>query len=326
MFRFLQSIFRLGQTKGGYPESIVKEAIERAIDGTDPCLRAVSGYKKKLRPAVLLAIDYVNALVDGLPDPRPIGLESRCDDPLVRALFISLEEMRKVFGGDRNLADFLRGAPYVPKKITALLVMEKNETVVYGAEMIGDVVERNVPRRHVSFEAHRILGPSGDESETRRLLKGRAYDHLVGLALRRITTLKTEHENLKRRRDLLLTKLNILRCTGWGFENADCPECAGITDVEEQIGLIESQLKENGGDDQMLRTYLDIVVDVLGRPGEHLWEKDETMILDSLGLKRDQVSSNANELTFHEMFNSEGRILVVLPVVLNGGEIRSICG
>ncbi len=39
MLKLLQSIF--GSTKqGSYPESLVREAIERAVDGTDPWLRA----------------------------------------------------------------------------------------------------------------------------------------------------------------------------------------------------------------------------------------------------------------------------------------------
>ena len=70
MLRFLQSIFG-GVEPGSYPESLVTEAIERAVDATDSQVRAVSGYQKKLRPAVLRAIDHVVALVEGLPLPLP---------------------------------------------------------------------------------------------------------------------------------------------------------------------------------------------------------------------------------------------------------------
>jgi hypothetical protein len=68
------------------------------------------------------------------------------------------------------------------------------------------------------------------------------------------------------------------------------------------------------------------VTSVLGRPGEHLWGDRETMILDGMGIRRDQVSSNSSELTLLELHNSEGRRLVVLPVVLDGAEIRGVCG
>ncbi len=326
MLRFLKSIFGVGEPIEGCPESLVKESIERAVDGTDPCLRIVSGYKRKLKPSVILALDHMNALVDGLPPSRPVGPGMRGDDPLVKAIFISEDEMRQVLRDDRNLAAFLRNASTVPEKILALLVMEKNERVSFGAEMSGDIVERDMPRKMVTFEGHRLLDPSGDEAENRRLLKRRAYDHLVSLALRRITMMKTERKDLERRGALLQSKLGILRSTGWGFEEAGPAESPDIPELEEQVGQIESQLLEIGGDDRILQAYLDIVIGVLGRPGEHLWGKTKTMILDSMGIRRDEVSANACELTFHELFNSEGRELVVLPVVLDGAEIRSICG
>ncbi len=323
MLRILQSIFGAGDTKGGYPESLVKGAIERAVDGTDPWLRSVSGYKKKLRPAVIRAIDYVIGLVDALPPPIPVDLDRRDDDPLLRAFFISLDEMRKVFLKDSNIAGLLRGVAAPPEKVIALLAMEMNEKVIFGAEMSGDIVERDMPRMSVSFEAHRLIDPTGDQGETRRLLKRRAFDHLLSLALRRITEIKTEHKDLERRHALLQSKLNIRRQGGWGFEEGGSPNIPGL---EEQIGMIETQLQEIGGDDRILEFYLDIVIEVLGRPGEHLWGKKETLILDSMGIKRNQLACNARELTLHELFNSEGRRLVVVLVALDGAEIRSIRG
>ena len=58
MLKLFQSIFRPGADKlGAYPEDLIERAIERAVDGTDRRLRAVSGYKKSLRPAVVHAIE-----------------------------------------------------------------------------------------------------------------------------------------------------------------------------------------------------------------------------------------------------------------------------
>lgn len=88
MLKLLQSIFG-GEKQGNYPELLVKLAIERAVDGTDPWLRAVSGYKKKLRPAVLRAMDHVVGLVDRLPPPMPICLDCYADDPRLKRFFIS---------------------------------------------------------------------------------------------------------------------------------------------------------------------------------------------------------------------------------------------
>ncbi len=184
MLRLLQSIFGFGETEGGIPESIVKQAIERAVDGTDPWLRAVSGYKKKLRPAVIRAIDHVISLVDRLPPPIVAGPASFGDDSRLKAFFLSSAEMAQVFTTDRSLADFRRGPEKDAARIIALLLMEKRENISLGVELTGEIVMRDVPQVTVSFESHRLLEPTGDEAATRLRLKRRAFDYLVSVAAR----------------------------------------------------------------------------------------------------------------------------------------------
>jgi hypothetical protein len=60
--KLFQSIFGRGETHGSYPESLIREAIERAVDGTDNRLRLVTGYQRHLREPVIHAIDYLLAL------------------------------------------------------------------------------------------------------------------------------------------------------------------------------------------------------------------------------------------------------------------------
>jgi len=324
VLRLLQSIFGGGEVKGDYPESIVKMAIERAVDGTDPWLRTVSGYKKKLRPAVIRAIDHVISLVNELPPPIPVGLQSRSDDPLLKTFFISLDEMRKVFGTDRNLEGFLRGAAVVPENVIALMVMTMDEKVILGAELSGDIVVRDVPQMTFNFEGHRLIDPSGDQDETRRMLMRRAYDNLIKFALRRISMTKTERKYLERRHALLQSKLTILERGGWGFEGGGSVDSTDIPGLEEQIRQIEAQLMEIGRDDGMLEVYLDILIEVLGRPEEHLWAQKETLILDSMGIKRNHLTSNAYEITFPTLYSSDGRRIVLSLVALSGEELRSI--
>jgi len=323
MLRFLQSIF--GKVdKGRYPDTLVKEAIERAVDGTDPWLRGVSGYKKKLRPAVIRAIDHVVALVDGLPPPLAAGLACYDDDdPLLKAFFMSTAEMRKVYGSDRNLAEFRRGSGSVPSQVVALLVMEKREGVTLGAELVGEIVMRDVPQATVTFESHRLLDPSGDEKQTRRLLMRRAFDHLLSLALSRIAVVKSERQDLERRRSLHEAKLNLLKRGGYGFDETASGGLT-FTALEEGLGQIEAQLLEIGGDDRILETYLDIVIDVLGRPEEQIWGRKETLIVNRLGIRQSQAAFDAPELTLNELWNAEGRSLVMSLIALPGDDLRGL--
>jgi hypothetical protein len=318
MLRLLQSIFG-GATQGNYPESLVKAAIERAVDGTDPCLRAVSGYKKKLRPAVLRSIDHVVALIDGLPAPLTVSSGSYGDDPRLKTFFISPDDMQKIFARDQNLAAYLRGMGAAPPQVIALLAMEKQENTVLGNQISGEVVIRDVPQVSVSFDAHRLVDPTGSEEETRLQLKRRAFDHLLGLALMRISIVKTTREKLGRHRELLQAKRNLLERGGWGFNESDSSVQLDVPGLEKQLAEIEASLMELGGDDSMYDAYLNILMDVLGNPEKYLWSRKESLILDSMGIKRDQAAFNFSELTLDELINAEGRRLVIALVSLPGG-------
>ncbi|MBP1729212.1 MAG: hypothetical protein H6Q56_1585 [Deltaproteobacteria bacterium] len=323
MLRLLQSIFG-SASQGRYPESLVTEAIERAVDGTDPGLRAVSGYRKKLRPAVICAIDHVIALVEALPTPMPVRFAAYSDDSRLKGFFISAADLKNVFTKDRSLADFLQGPAGDATQIFALLAMEKQERGTFGAELSGDIVIRDVPKVTVSFDAHRLLDPTADEVTTRRLLMRRAYDHLLSLALKRLAFVKSERIDLERRRTLLQAKLNLLEREGWGFDAADPGEKISAATLEERLGELETQLQEFGGDDREHEAYLQIVADLLGKPEEYLLAKSETIFVNRMGFKQSEASSDAPELTFTDLRNAEGRSLVAVLVSLQGEELRNL--
>ncbi len=50
--KLFHSIFGGGEARGRYPESLIREAIERAVDGTDARLRLVPGYRKRLHKPI----------------------------------------------------------------------------------------------------------------------------------------------------------------------------------------------------------------------------------------------------------------------------------
>jgi len=320
MLRLLQSIFG-NDKQGSYPEELVKMAIERALDGTDSGLRAVAGYKKKLRPAVIHAIDHVIAMVDGLLPPVPISPASFREDLRLKSYFISAREMEDFLATDRNIAEFRRNSVSDSPTIIALMAMEMQEKVIFGAELSGDIVVRDIPKVTVSFGAHRLIDPTGDEAQTRRNLKRRAFDHLLSLALKRLSFAKSERKELEGRRKLLQAKLNLLEREGWGFDKAgpsDEPHAAG---VEELLARIEAQLKEFGGDDREYESYLEIVADVLSKSEEYFFAKSQTIFVDRMAIKVNEPSSDAPALNFTELKSADGRSMVVMLVALRSDEL-----
>lgn len=323
MLQILKSLFGMVNS-GGYPATLVAEAIERAIDGTDPWLRGISGYQRRLRPAVIRSIDHVVSLVNDLPAPLDMCLASYDVEPQLKTYFMSTSEMKKVLSSDRSLAEFLRGPRRDASRITALMTMVKQEGVVLGAELAGDIVMRDVPRTSITFDAHRFLDPADDEQETRHRLMQRAFDHLLSQALGLISAAKSERHDLERRRSLLEAKLNLLQRVGWAFEGDAASAQTPAADLHHDLEQIEKKLLEIGGDDGMLEFYLDIVLGVLNRPHDYLWGRSETVIVDRLGIKRNEPAFDAPELTIDEVWDAEGQSLVTLLVALSGDEIRGL--
>ena len=315
MLRFFQSIFRRPVKHGAYPDSLVKAAIERAVDGTDPCIRAVSGYRKKLRPAVLHAIDHVVGMVDDTGEPLPLDPAQYAENPLLRTFFISAADLGRFVARDPAFGQFRKSGGSRSHGVSALLVMEKKEKTVLGAVLSGDVVMRDVAQTSVSFEAHRLMDVAAKEEETRRQVKKRAYDHLLRLALGRIAEVKTRRGKLERHRTLLRSKLDLLQRGGWGFDEGS-GEKLDARGIEQLLGQIEAELLEIGRDDRMFEVYLNIVADVLAHAEEHVWARKEAVLIDRMGIKQNAAAGAAGEVNVEVMGDSAGRSLVVSLVTV----------
>lgn len=168
MLKLFQSIFgNVGNEHGNIPESIIQEAIERAVDGTDPRVRVVSGYQKRLRDPIIHAIEHVVALVARVPAPLFAGRGNYQDDPRLTGLFASADHMLETFGYDPSITAFMEGLDGRVERIAALLLADHTEKHVLGMELEGDMLRRDVAQVAVSFDNHRLLDPTASEEETR---------------------------------------------------------------------------------------------------------------------------------------------------------------
>ena len=322
MLNLFQSIFGLGPPEtGGYPEEIVQMAIERAVDGTESRLRTLPGYQKRLRPAVVGAIDHVVPLLDGLPVSVELSAENYREDPRLRVFFASIEHLRQVLREDGVLRDFLQGpAGRGVDEVHALLMMERRERKVLGMELRGDRVRREVAQVAVSFSNHHLFDPTADPEETLRLLRRRAFDHLLEIALGRIGSRREKRAGLKREHELLQRKFTALKSGNWGFGAATGEVEQDSQALDNQIEDIERQLQELGTDADVLDARLKIVIDVLERAQEQIWFTSVTEHLDSMGIRREPDAANALALDLQELRSVLGRTAIPLRVTIPRSE------
>jgi hypothetical protein len=319
MLKLFQSIFHAGDKAGAYPEDLIERAIERAVDGTDRRLRAVSGYKKHLRPAVIRAIDHVIGLVDSLPPPLELNRLNYGTDPEMNAYFASIDHMNAVLSRDPEMRLWHKSAASAhAERVFALLLMEMHERNVLGVALEGNELRHDVAQVTVSFDQHRLADPAAVEDDTRRLLKRRAFDHLLTLALAGMAEAHGEHGDLKRERDLLRSKLAALAAGHWGFGNgAEGKPGEAPPDpqaLQLRIEEIDAQLsiKSTG----LLQGHLDILVDVLGQAGRNLSSEPGTLSVDRQGVKQSQSGAQAPRISLTHLHNSAGRSRVIRLVTL----------
>lgn len=313
MLQLFQSIFGAGRSvASAHPEDLIERAIERTLDGTDPRLRALPGYKKRLRAGVIHALDHVVALVDSLPPALELSSATHGAEAEITAYFASVEHLREVLERDATLSEWRRTADgNLAERTVMLLLMTLHERKTLGVALEGDAVRHDVAQTTVNFSKHELIDPSRTEDDTRRLLKRRAFDHLLALALGRIATARTERGELERERDLLRRKCKALAAGRWGFDATEADKPADPRVLQQQLDEIESQLNARGAGPGLLEMHLDVVENVLAHAESHFWSAPRALSVDRMGIKQAKASSQAPEVTLTELHNAAGQSVVV---------------
>jgi len=317
MLRFLSSLFTTpAERSGGLDEALLEKATERAVDGTDRRLHALGDYRARLRGPVELAVNHVISLVNALPPPIEISPRAFGEDNGLRPFFVSTEHLREVLGKFSNVRDFLTDlASPPPEEIFGLLTMVREERNVFGMELDGDSLRRDVMQVAVNFSNHRYIGPTGNEVDTRRELMKRAFDFLIEKALERITGERGKRRDLDRQRHLLRQKLDVMQTGQWGLgamlNDSEGPG-PNLAALEAEIETIEVELGHGHADSLGLEESLALVADTLSRPADWLAAHKISLRLDYRGIKLPD-SSAMPEIGLAELFSSTGeRRTVVL--------------
>jgi hypothetical protein len=311
MLQVFRSIFGSAGEPSPHPAELINRAIERAVDGTDPRLRALPGYQKKLRPAVSHALDHVVALVEGLPPVLELHARSYGSDAEFTAYFVSLEHLHELLERDATFNQWRNSSEgTVAEHVVVFLLMTLEERRVLGVALEGDSLRHDVAQTTCSFSKHRFVDPARAEAETRRLLKRRAFDHLLMLALADIGSAVAGRGELERERDLLRRKQAALAAGRWGFEETSGGPPPDPRALQSQLEDIESELSALGAGPGLLLGNLARVIDVLTQAERTLWAEEVSLIVDRMGFRQSQASEQAPELRLTVLRNANGEALV----------------
>jgi hypothetical protein len=271
---------------GRIAEAELLEAVGQAADLIDPKIRWVSGYRRRLKPAVARTLAYADELIAKIPGPILTHPDRWGQDPCLRAIFAAPEEILHTFSAHPKAKGYMEGPAAAP--FHALLTMTRQEKSVLGVATDGNLIKRDVPRTAVNFVDLRVLGPALSEVETHERLRRQALTILCSTAMERILALRSRARDLGEHREILKIKLRIrqsgrqdLAALMCGTEACDIEIARArdeLAEIEREIAAAKTEL---GGPTECLEHLLAI----LSRPEEHLWIEPLCLRLNPLGLK-----------------------------------------
>ena len=169
----------------------IAKAIETVVTGTDARIRSVGGYKKRLRDSVRVVIDYVEALVDGLPAAIAVNQHTFASDPLINSFFVNKTDIQQIFSRCQKLHAFFGSTEHRQlQEVYALLFVQKSEKTTFGKKLQGDMILSDVMQTSVSFSDHQILSPGATEELVRKSLEALLFDSVLGYIKIHMTRLR----------------------------------------------------------------------------------------------------------------------------------------
>ena len=298
-------------------DKIVDFAIEKALDVSDPRLRAISGYQRKLRPSARVAVDFVLDAVGRFPPALDVTPDRFGTDPQVRAFFGSAGQMREVFSENREIRSFLSEPKHGSlTHFYAGMRMTLTEKRVLANRMRGDTVQRHALRTAMNFGAHRIVLPNADEKSLREDLQERVFVRLIELALEQIGSSLERKGELKELRAALKTKLSALRSMGAGLEplSGDTGETeGGISEIERRLADVDREISRTEVGGKTLEDHLGVLEHVLGHPEEFIRLESRIARVTRGGFKAEPgASDQGDEIAYLSFIADVGEIAAAL--------------
>ena len=279
----------------------IDSTVERVVETTNPSLRYVSNYKKKLGPAVAASLDYVHDLVASLPPAREASTAAWAGDTFIKALFASPDELVRAFSRAPDLQAHVEKNPGLAEAY-AVLGMAMSERKVLGMAMEGDLLRRDVAQTNVSFSDHRVRICGCTEAELRDEIERRLVDQLALEGLAQIAADDSRRDALKQESALLKARSRLLENEGAGIRGALGGEAAGAAKLAE----LRSQMMENsrelaslGVGAELLDRQLEHIRSVLAEPARHLYVSSRRLRLDGMNVLIEDPAAQAGvELEF----------------------------
>lgn len=300
-------------------EAAIGEAIEQLVEDTDPRIRLISRYQKKLRPGVMVALKHARDIVARIPGPLALNAETWRTDPLVNAAFARADEIPDMISRSMEVREFFeRGAGRQLQECFALFGVQRQERKILGKELMGGIIHNDMVQTTVSFTNYRLIAPAPTEVELRHEIERRAFHHLAEEAIDQVTRALSRKKGLEEQRALLRFKLKLIGRQRRGLEGLIEAEPEATKDpkgLQQELAEVEARLQQLRVKLSNLENYVPHLNKVLGQPGQYLSLQEVCLRLNRMNVVvSDSTDGLVHDLHLEEVKLRDGRTFVLLLV------------
>jgi hypothetical protein len=276
-------------------ENALTQAIDQVLQASAPVMCSFRDCRRGLRSPVENALGYIQQTIDAIPGPTRLSPDNWDRDPLLKALFVSPDEIRSVLERDQRLRSFFARQPAA--RAFALLTATKTERTIFGTAAEGNMVRRDVPLTAVEFHDHRIIDPSAAEAETRHALEDRALNALVTQVLERLLQLRSLKDELREHQRILSIKFKIQQTRPHGLDDLKSEPDAAESTLQEpprMLADIDRQIRDLAAESDSPEEYLRQLTAVLNAPQQVLTVTPIAMQLNWMGVKQNTAAADGD--------------------------------
>ncbi len=276
----------------------------------NPATLRLRHYRKTLTSAVERTREYSKVLIAKVPGPVEIDADSWSKDPLVNALFATVDQFNDFFFRSKWLREFFEksGAEHC----FALLTMNHEEKTVFATDQEGEILKRNVPKTAVNFDDHRLVAPMPSMEETKRELAKRTVSVLTDFVCEELVFLKKWKKELEDERRLLEAQIEFREARDEDvhllFRGREEEDRGGIEEAKKVLASMDGKIAEVSKEISGPEDYLSKVAGVLSNPEKYLQLETVSIRMGDLGIKAtDSSDPGAREIRFAELSLQTGQ-------------------
>ena len=277
-------------------------ATEHVVEIADPVIRQARRYRQVLRDPIAGAMTYFQSLTDVIPGPVVLHRNRYYDDPLVKALFASPDELEEVLRLSPEV-NALRQQGHTGE-VVAMMTMVQNERTIFGSKQEGEMLLREVQMQAVSFSSHRVVAPAGDMEVTKAGIVNRGLEVLATVAMEKITTLRARKAELTGKKEYLKGMAKIYSGKSYRqamFAPPDIQDREELRKIEQLLDEVNREFDELQAQIALPEQSLGYLEAIMREPEKMLCARTRSLRLNWMGVRVDnEPDSKGNDIRLAE--------------------------